>query len=408
MERTVRIQLHPTPEQAQSLLETMRQFTQSFNAVCKEGWRLKEGNAYTLHRLTYAQCRFDSPALNSNLHIQARQKASEAVKSAISLAKHKNAKHKNAKKGRKVNCPQSALCPPRFNRDTIKVDWQNSVVNLSTVAGRMLLSFRLSDHAAYAVNHQVATADLMYRKGKFTLHVVLKLDGVAFHENGQALGVDLGVCRPAVTSDNRFHGKKRWREVSKRRFRLRRKLQSKGSKSAKRHLRRLAGRENRFRRDCDHILSKSILNGITAGTTVVVENLTNIRQRVKATRGEAKRRLHSWSFAQLRQFLEYKAEALGARIVGIDPRHTSQRCAVCGFIYRGNRPSQSRFVCRSCGHRANADKNAALNIRDKFLVGWSSPSDGPLPDGLSSQPSPLPCAEADVLRTSPQPLGGGI
>lgn len=398
MERTVRIQLNPTPKQAQSLLETMRQFRQSFNLVCAEGWRLKEGNAYTLHRLTYAKCRFESPALNSNLHIQARQKASEAVKSAISLGK----------KGRKVGCPSSMLCPPRYNRDTIKIDWQQFVINLSTVAGRMLLSFRLPTHAANAVDGKVATADLMFRQGRFRLHVVLKLDDVEFSDSGQALGVDLGVTRPAVTSDGRLHGLKRWREVSKRRFRLRRKLQSNGSKSAKKHLRRLAGREKRFRRDCDHVLSKSILDGITAGTTVVLENLTNIRSRVKASRGEARRRLHSWSFAQLRAFLGYKAEALGCRVVGIDPRHTSQRCAVCGYIYRGNRPSQSRFICRSCGHRTNADRNAALNIRDRYLVGWSLPSDGPLPDGLSSQPSALPCAEADVLGTSPQRLRGDI
>jgi putative transposase len=198
------------------------------------------------------------------------------------------------------------------------------------------------------------------------------------------------VTRPAVTSDGRLHGKKRWREVSKRRFRLKRKLQSNGSKSAKKHLRRLAGREQRFRRDCDHVLSKSILTGIAAGTTVVVENLTNIRARVKATRGEAKRRLHSWSFAQLRSFLDYKAEAIGARVVGVDPRHTSQRCAACGHVCRGNRPSQSRFVCRSCGHRANADRNAALNIRDKHLVGWSSPSDAARSEAVLSQTRACP------------------
>ena len=353
----------------------MRQFTQSFNLACKKGWRLREGNAYTLHRLTYAECCFHHPQLNSNLHIQARQKASEALKSALSLAK----------KGRKTNCPQSVLCPPRYYRDTIRIDWLKSIVNLSTVAGRVRLAFRLPDYAAFAANRNVATADLLFRKGRFVLHVVLKLDDVEFADSGLALGVDLGVTRPAVTSDGRLHGEKSLREVSKRRFRLKRKLQSNGSPSAKRHLRRLAGREHRFRRDCDHILSKSILDGITAGTTVVIENLTNIRQRVRATRGEAKRRLHAWSFAQLKGFLAYKAETLGCRIVAVDLRHTSQRCAVCGFISRGNRPSQSRFVCRSCGHRANADRNAALNIKDKFLVGWSSPSGGPLPDGLSSR-----------------------
>lgn len=377
MDRTLRLPLNPTTEQAQSLLETMRQFTQSFNLVCSEGWRLQEGNAYTLHRLTYRDSKSLCPKLVSDLHVQARQKAAEAVKSVISLAK----------KGRKVGSPNSTLCPPRYNCNSFSVDWQKGLANLATVCGRQKVPFTVPAYARELLGNTVATADLMYRKGSFTLHVVLKLDDVEFTDNGQALGVDLGVCRPAVTSDGRLHGKKCWREVSKRRFRLKRKLQSNGSKSAKRHLKSLAGREQRFRRDCDHVLSKSILHGITAGTTVVVENLTNIRTRVKARRGEAKRRIHSWSFAQLRSFLEYKSEAVGARVVGIDPRCTSQRCSVCGHIYRGNRPSQSRFVCRSCGHRANADKNAAINIKDKFLVGWSSPSDAALSKAVSSQPA---------------------
>jgi len=375
MDRTLRLPLNPTTEQTECLLETMRQFTQSLNLVCAEGWRLKEGNAYTLHKLTYRDCKALCPKLVSDLHVQARQKAAEAVKSALTLAR----------KGKKVNRPQSTLCPPRYNVNSFSLDWQKGLANLATVAGRQKVTFAISAYALALIGSRVATADLVYRKGRFALHVVLKLDDVAFSDSGQALGVDLGVTRPAVTSDGRLHGKRRWREVSKRRFRLKRKLQSNGSKSAKCHLRRLAGREQRFRRDCDHILSKSILDGITAGTTVVVENLTNIRARVKATRGEAKRRLHSWSFAQLRSFLGYKAEALGCRVAGIDPRHTSQRCAACGHIYRGNRPSQSRFVCRSCGHRANADINAARSIRDKHLVGWSSPSDAALSEAVSSQ-----------------------
>ncbi len=354
----------------------MRQFTQSFNLVCAEGWRLREGNAYTLHKLTYRDSKAICPKLVSDLHVQARQKASEAVKSALTWSKKKS----------NVGCPQSTLCPPRYNCNSFSIDWQKGLANLATVAGRQKVSFTVSAYALALIGNRVATADLMYRKGRFTLHVVLKLDDVLFADTSTALGVDLGVCRPAVTSDNRFHGKKHWREVEKRRFRLRRKLQSNGSKSAKRHLRSLAGRSQRFRRDCDHVLSRSILHGIAAGTTVVVENLTNIRTRVKATRGEAKRRLHAWSFAQLKGFLEYKAEALGARVIGIDPRHTSQRCAECGFTYRGNRKSQSDFCCRSCGHKQNADLNAAKNIRDKHLVGWvSDPSDGPPSIGLLSQ-----------------------
>ncbi len=378
MDRTLRLPLNPTTEQAESLLETMRQFTQSFNLVCAEGWRLKEGNAFTLHRLTYRDCKALCPKLVSDLHVQARQKAAEAVKSAISLDK----------KGRKVGCPASTLCPPRFNLHTFTLDWQAGTVNLSTVAGRQKVACVVPVYALDLVGNRAATADLLYRKGRFTLHVVLKLDDVEFTDNGTALGIDLGVCRPAVTSDNRFHGQKSWRQVEHRRHHRRRTLQAKGTKSAKRRLRLLAGRSQRFRRDCDHVLSKRILTGIAPGTVVVIENLTNIRTRVKASRGEAKRRLHSWSFAQLASFLAYKAEALGCRVEGVDPRHTSQRCHRCGSISRNNRRRQSLFLCRSCGHRDNADLNAAKNIRDRYLVGWSkAPPDRLLSESLSSQPS---------------------
>src|SRR5262249_14270720 len=109
--------------------------------------------------------------------------------------------------------------------------------------------------------------------------------------------------RPAVTSDNRFHGSGRWKDREKKTFRLKRALQANGSKAAKRHLRSLAGRQRRFRQDCDHVLSASLLKGVEPGTTLVVENLTDIRTRVKPTGAKQQGRLHSWSFAHLRIFL---------------------------------------------------------------------------------------------------------
>jgi putative transposase len=354
----------------------MRQFTASFNAVCRVGWEKRCGNAYALHRLSYRDCKTAFPALVSDLHIQARQKAAEAVRSALD----------RQRKGRTVSCPQSDLCPPRYNRHSFRLDWGSSAASLSTTAGRMTVLFSLSTYAAYAIGLPVATADLIFRKGRFYLHVVVNLPAVEAPETGPVIGVDLGVSRPAVTSDNRFHGRHHWREIQKRTFRLRRALQSKGTKSAKRHLRSLAGREQRFRRDCDHVLSKSILRDLPPGTTIVLEDLTHIRSRVKARKGEGKRRLHAWSFAQLRSFLEDKAEAKGCRIVVVDPRCTSQRCNACGHIERANRKSQSEFRCCQCGHRQNADLNGAKNVRDKHLVGWTiCLPGGPPSDDLSSR-----------------------
>jgi len=93
----------------------------------------------------------------------------------------------------------------------------------------------------------------------------------------------------------------------------------KGTRSAKRHLRRLSGKVNRCRRDCDHVLSRRIVDSVGPGTVIVVENRTNIRARVQQRDRESRRRLHSWSFAQLREFLEYKAQEAGCVVVGSTP-----------------------------------------------------------------------------------------
>src|SRR6266851_818273 len=89
MDRTVRIQLHPTPEQAMALKDTLEQFTHAFNMVCSYGWEHGEKNGVKLHHGTYYQTKGVCPGLVSDLLIQARVKATETLKSAFTWkAKH--------------------------------------------------------------------------------------------------------------------------------------------------------------------------------------------------------------------------------------------------------------------------------------------------------------------------------
>ncbi|MDO8751585.1 MAG: transposase, partial [Dehalococcoidia bacterium] len=283
----------------------------------------------------------------------------------------------------------SNLCPARYNLHTFHVDWEGQRVNLATSPGnRIVLGFKVPEYAEKYFGFPTATADLIYRKGTFWLHIVVTLPEPEFVSTTEVVGVDLGLNHPAVTSSRQFLGKRHWKEVDRRYFRIKRSLQSKGSKSAKRHLRKLAGKQLRFHRDCDHVLSRRIVQSATTGATIVIENLTEIRNRVKARHGEGQRRLHSWSFAQFRSFLGYKAQEAGMAVVAIDPRHTSQTCSRCGFQYRHNRKSQSLFLCRSCGYQLNADLNASYNIRNKHLAGLGMTLAGVLPStSISSHPS---------------------
>ncbi len=382
MNRTIRLALNVIPEQAAALTETAVQFTSAFNLACSSGWLANAKNGVAIHRLCYRSSKDSHPGLVSDLVIQANNKASEALASAFALHK----------KGRKVSCPQTSWCPPRYNHHTATVKWDKSEVRLSTAGGRMTIPFVLPEHYAKYAGGRTLTADLLFRKGRWFLHVAVALPDVQPVASDAVVGVDLGLNRPAVTSTAKFLGKRHWREVERRYFRLRRSLRAKGTKSAKRHLKKLSGKVNRFRLDCDHVLSRRIVDSVAPGTTIVVENLVNIRKETKQRGRESRRRMHSWSFDRLRAFLEYKAEEKGCRVVGVDPRHTSQRCFKCGHTARNNRRSQARFVCRECGYEVNADLNGARNIGRKYQASSGMTAAGGPPSTGLSQADPGPAS----------------
>jgi putative transposase len=375
MYRTIKLQLNPTIEQADALLETLRQHTVCFNTVAAHGWEHREKNGVRLHHATYYKLREQFPNLPSQLVVAARVRATEAVKSALA----------RKKKGRKASCPTSVLVPIRYNTRTYAIKFQQGIVSLSSVAGRLKIPFSANPYVRNLMNQVIGfgSADLIRRKGRFWLHVTVTIPNMEFQASGDVVGVDLGLNHPAVCSNNRFFGERRWREIERRYFRLKRALQAKGTVSAKRHLRKLAGKVNRFRRDCDHVLSRRIVDSVQPGTVIVLENLKHIRDRAKQRGRALRRRLHSWSFARFRMFLTYKAEAKGCKVVTIDPCYTSQTCSRCGYVHRSNRLSQSRFLCRACGFELNADLNAARNIVRKYLAGGGmSAAGGPLSTGL--------------------------
>jgi len=351
-----------------------------------------------LHKRTYYPLRVQHPHLPAQLVCAARVKATESVKSALTWKKKHEARYpqwvERAKKSHKpipafkpVRCPQSKLTCIRYDQRSSWVNWETNTASLATTKGRVELPFRVPDSALLYIRHKTWSADLCYRHGNYWLHIVVSLAAADIVASDEIIGVDLGLNRPAVTSKHDFLGERRWKEQERRIFRLKRHLQAKGTKSAKRHVRKLSGKLFRQRKDHDHVLSKRIVQRAPQGATIVLENVTNIRENVEHRKGAGQRRLHSWSFAQFYSFVSYKAEARGMGVMKVDPRHTSQTCSRCGYQHRDNRRSQSLFHCRSCDYQLNADYNAAKNIRSKHLANLGTSSiGGPQSIGLSSQP----------------------
>ncbi len=219
--------------------------------------------------------------------------------------------------------------------------------------------------------------DLLYRARRHTFFLAITVDAPepTPDEVSEFLGVDLGVVNIATTSDGEIlnHGPKmihaHVNTVRARYFRLRGKLQKKGTKSAKRLLKKRSGRELRFARDTNHCISKALVSTAQGtGRGLALENLKNIRSRV-TVRGKRQRRvLHSWGFFQLRAFIAYKAALAGVRVTLVNPAYTSQTCSQCGHCEKANRRTQACFLCQSCGYACHADVNAAVNISRAAVI----------------------------------------
>ena len=149
-------------------------------------------------------------------------------------------------------------------------------------------------------------------------------------------------------------------------------MQAKGTKSAKRLLKKRSRKESRFVADTNHKISKRIVQlAKCTSRAVAIEDLSGIRSRIKARKNE-RTTLHGWSFAQLGTFLDYKAARAGVPLVRVDPKYTSQRCSECGHTEKANRNTRDEFCCVACGHTSHADTNGAKNIRLKGLEALGS------------------------------------
>ncbi len=196
------------------------------------------------------------------------------------------------------------------------------------------------------------------------------------------VGVDLGVAIGQALSDGRvFTGPVMTRADRRRHARLKREIsrKQKGSNNRRQAIRRLRGFEYRWRRRrLDHLHKLTTLLAKSHGRIVIealkVGNMTASSRgtidapgrNVKAKAG-LNRVLLEMSPATFRRLLEYKALWSGAEVIAVDPRYTSQTCAVCGHVDAANRRSQAVFHCTRCGRLENADINAAQVILARGL-----------------------------------------
>jgi putative transposase len=354
----VSLKLQPPPEQAKALRRTLELANEACNAVSEQAWETKTFKRYDLHKLAYHSTRavFD---LSAQVVVRLIAKVSDA--------------YKPDSKTKRVFRRHGSIAYD----DRILTFKRDGRVSIWTVEGRQTVPFLSGEYQRKLLRFRKGEVDLIYRKGQFYLNAVCELCGPEIRPAANFLGVDFGAINIATDSDGlTFSGaglERTRQKYSALRQTLQHKAsaQSKGGKrprSVRRLCERLSGREANFRRHENHCISKRLVRKAQdSARGLAIEDLTHIRKRTRFRRSQ-RARMSGWSFAQLRQFLTYKAKLAGVHLALVDPRHTSQTCSACGHRAKENRKSQAEFVCVSCGHSLNADFNAALNIRGKAVV----------------------------------------
>ena len=347
--RTLSCKLVVPPPVAARIDATLEAFAQACNFVADWGNEHKKHRQYDLHKGCYRDIR-ERFGLSANLAVRA------IARVAPRLA-HAKTRHSRFK-------PTSIDYDARI----FKLDVSSETVSLRLIEGRCILALALGDFQRERLAGQSPTSATLKkgRKNRYYLDVQVKKEAPPTQDADDTLGVDLGIRHIATDSaGHQFQGQD-LADYRQHRANVRARLQAKADtgskqtrKACRRALKRLSGRERRHQKRINHEISKQLVAYAKKhGLAIVFEVLKGIRDRCRFHKGQ-RRALHSWAFYQLQQFVEYKTQSAGVRVLHVDPRYTSKTCADC--LHVGVR-RQDDFSCKNCGQRSHADFNAARNI----------------------------------------------
>jgi IS605 OrfB family transposase len=382
MKIVVQVKLVPEAVQAAALSATLRTVNEAANWVSAVAWEKGVPREYELRKHTYTQLKA------RGLGAQAAQHVIKKVRDAYTTL-HGNLRAGNlGEKGSKRRV-RAASKPVTFRPEAAQpyddrcLSWQYGAqtVSIWATAGRIKnVSFVCSPAALKMLRqYRKGESDLIERDGVFYLIATCEVPEAEQYEPDGFIGVDLGIVNIATASTGYQAAGRGLTRYRKRQLALRKKLQAKGTKSARRRLKARSRREQRHVKNTNHVIAKTIVTEAERTSRgISLEELKGIRQRVRLRKPQ-RVALHSWAFAQLGDFIVYKARRAGVPLVFVNPAHSSKECAACGHVDRLNRVSQAKFVCRSCGVVAHADRNASHVLARRGEHAWTAGRESRVP-----------------------------
>lgn len=271
-----------------------------------------------------------------------------------------------------------------YEGEDVYIKWIKGIV-FKVIIGRKDKNYKELQHTLHEVivnqelevdkrNYKICDSSMGFTSNKLILNLTLDIKTSTKKEfkEGRVVGVDLGINIPAYVSlsdvsyikralgsedrliDTAMQMKHRLRRLQKE---VSYAKSGKGRAKKTKALDVLRDKEANFRKTFQHKISKDIIEFAKQNNAGQI-NLEFLS--LKDSKNSFI--LQNWGYYQLQQMIEYKAEREGIEVKYVDPYHTSQTCSECGHYEEGQRETQEKFICKSCGFSANADYNASRNI----------------------------------------------
>ena len=366
---TAKLMLRPNPEQALILLETGRAFSKACNYVSDVVFDTHNLNQFKLQKETYG-------TLRSEYNMPSQM--------AINAIRHVIGNY------RTIRVNQGEWIKPGYKHTTYPLTWNRDYLlrqdcfSIGTLRGRLKIPYAVGGMEQYFDGSWTfGAAKVVNKHGKWYLHISVSKEVESLHDNdvSNIVGVDLGINFTAVSYDSKaktaFYPGRVVKQCRGQYSKTRKQLQMCQTPSARRRLKAIGSRENRWMQDINHCISKALVDGNPRGTAFVLEDLTGIRNATERVRIKDRYVSVSWAFFDLRKKIEYKADLYGQKTIVVSPKYTSQTCPKCGHTEKANRNKQTHtFKCKTCAYMSNDDRIGAMNLHRKGIEYLSAVADG--------------------------------
>lgn len=377
---TMCVRLSPTRRQADALAALCSTFADCCNDVADYVDSTHTLSQKKINKAIYHQLRETHGLLAQMTQSAIRRVIAnyKAIHTRIANLREESKGKKNGKRRKRRKIPAYYSIKPQYAPDGADLLWnrdysystKTGLFSLPVMDGRIKVKAEWASIPDQYRHGRFGTARLIRKRDKWHLLIPVTIPTPDATEHPKTIvGIDLGIRLLATSYDGErtvfYDGK----EVKHRRGKykeLRKQLQHRGTRSARKRLKAIGSRENRWMTDINHQVSKALVNQYGKDTLFTLEDLTGIRNTAETVKVQQRYVQVSWAFSQLRSFIEYKAARNGQATIAVDPAYTSQTCPRCGYVSRKNRNKETHtFRCRNCGYRSNDDRVAAMNLRHK-------------------------------------------